>query len=99
MSSHAPRNNGAIIIGDLIGKLGVLRIECAESGRAGQYPLAHLIARYGRAEKLFTWTDEMTAWSGLVHVRFGTPNGLQLNVAPGPKSANCGHRRVTHPQT
>jgi hypothetical protein len=28
----------AIIFGDLIGNLGVLRIECAESGWAGQYP-------------------------------------------------------------
>ena len=30
-------------------------------GRSGQYTLARLIARYGRDEKLFTWTDEITA--------------------------------------
>jgi len=30
-----PRD-GAIIFGDLIGKLGVLRIECAKCGRSGQ---------------------------------------------------------------
>ncbi len=55
-----PRD-GAIIFGDLVGKLGVLRIECVKCGRAGQYPLAHLVARYGRDEKLFTWRDEITA--------------------------------------
>jgi hypothetical protein len=51
----------AIIFGDLIGKLGVLRIECAKCGRAGRYRLAQLIARHGRNEKLFTWLDEITA--------------------------------------
>ena len=55
-----PRD-GAIIFSDLIGKLDVLRVECANCGRTGQYPLANLIARYGRAEKLFTWTGELTA--------------------------------------
>jgi hypothetical protein len=37
-----PRD-GAIIFGDLIGKLDVLRIECPKCGRAGQYRLADLI--------------------------------------------------------
>jgi hypothetical protein len=55
-----PRD-GAIIFSDLIGKLGVLRIECAKCGRVGQYKLARLIARYGRDEKLFAWTNEITA--------------------------------------
>jgi len=55
-----PRD-GAIIFGDLIGKLGVLRVECGKCGRAGSYMLVRLIARYGRDEKLFTWTDELTA--------------------------------------
>jgi hypothetical protein len=39
----------------------MLRIACAKCGRSGQYPLAHLIAKYGRDEKLFAWTDEITA--------------------------------------
>ena len=47
--------------GDLIGKLGVLRIECAKCGRSGKYRLARLIAKYGRDEKLFSWTDKLTA--------------------------------------
>ncbi len=39
----------------------MLRIECAKCGRTGKYRLAVLIAKYGRDEKLFTWTDELTA--------------------------------------
>jgi hypothetical protein len=43
-----PRD-GAIIFGDLIGKLDVLRVECAKCGRAGQYelgvPIAKLLAQ------------------------------------------------------
>ena len=33
-----PRD-GAIIFGDLIGKLGTLYVACAKCGRAGRYPL------------------------------------------------------------
>ncbi len=55
-----PRD-GAIIFGDLIGKLDVPRIECAKCGRPGQYRLADLITRYGRDEKLFAFTSEITA--------------------------------------
>jgi hypothetical protein len=60
MRERMPRD-GAIIFGDLTGKLGVLRIECAKCGRAGRYHLDHLVEKYGRNEKLFTWTDELTA--------------------------------------
>ena len=38
---------GAIIFRDLVGKLGVLRIECAVRA-IGSSKLAPLIARYGR---------------------------------------------------
>jgi hypothetical protein len=55
-----PRD-GAIILGDLIGKLDVLRIDCAKCGRSGRYRLADLITRYGRDAKLFTFTAEITA--------------------------------------
>ena len=53
--------NNAITFGDLVGKLGAVRIECAKCGRSGQYRLALLIAKYGRGKKLFTWIDELTA--------------------------------------
>ena len=52
---------GAIIFGDLIGTLDLLRIECSKCGRSGRYRLADLIARYGRDEKLFASTDDVTA--------------------------------------
>jgi hypothetical protein len=55
-----PRD-GAIIFGDLIGKLDVLRVECAKCGRNGRYRLADLITRYGRDEKLFAFTADVTA--------------------------------------
>jgi hypothetical protein len=37
-----PRD-GAIIFGDLIGKLDVLRVTCDKCARAGRYPLQRLI--------------------------------------------------------
>lgn len=55
-----PRD-GAIIFRDLIGKLDVLRVECAKCGRSGRHRLAVLIAKYGRDAKLFDWSDELTA--------------------------------------
>ena len=55
-----PRD-GAIIFGDLIGKLDMLRVECAKCGRSGRYRLADLITRYGRDAKLFAFTDDVTA--------------------------------------
>jgi hypothetical protein len=55
-----PRD-GAIIFSDLIGKLDMLRIERRKCGRSGRYRLADLITRYGRDEKLFAFTSEITA--------------------------------------
>ncbi len=46
---------GAIIFGDLIGKLEMLRVECPKCGRSGRYRLADLIMRYGRNEKPELW--------------------------------------------
>jgi hypothetical protein len=55
-----PRD-GAIIFRDLVGKLGVLNVECDKCGRRGRYMLARLIARYGLDAKLFERSDEITA--------------------------------------
>jgi len=55
-----PRD-GAIIFRDLVGELGVLRIEGPKCGRPGSYRLARLIAKYGIDAKLFDWMDEITA--------------------------------------
>jgi hypothetical protein len=54
-------DHGAIIFGDLIGKLDMLRIECRKCGRSGRYRLADLIMRYGWDEKLFAFTADVTA--------------------------------------
>jgi hypothetical protein len=53
--------DGAIIFGDLIDKLDVLRIECPKCGRSGRYRIADLLMRYGRDEKLVAFTDDVTA--------------------------------------
>jgi hypothetical protein len=55
-----PRD-GTIMFSDLIGKLDLLRIECPKCGRSGRYRLADLITRYGRDEKLFAFTNDVTA--------------------------------------
>ena len=53
--------DGAIIFGDLIGKLDVLRVECPKCARSGRYRIADLLMRYGRDEKLVAFTDDVTA--------------------------------------
>jgi hypothetical protein len=49
-----PRDR-AIIFGDLIGKLDMLRVDCPKCGRSGRYRLADLIMRYGRDAKIFAF--------------------------------------------
>jgi hypothetical protein len=51
---------GAIIFADLIGKLDLLRIECPKCGRSGRHRLADLLMRYGRSEKVFAFTEDVT---------------------------------------
>ena len=48
-----PRD-GAIVFGDLIGKLDMLRVSCEKCGRDGRYGLAKLIYKRGRDGKLPT---------------------------------------------
>ena len=55
-----PRD-GAIILGDLIGKLDVPRVACDKCGRAGCYRLNHLIENRVRDAKLVDWLDEIAA--------------------------------------
>jgi hypothetical protein len=54
-----PRD-GAIIFGDLIGRLDVLRVACDKCGRAGHYPLARLIKARSRDGKVIDWLDDLT---------------------------------------
>lgn len=55
-----PRD-GAIIFGDLIGKLDALRVSCDKCGRSGHYSLQRLIKARGRDAKVINWLDELTA--------------------------------------
>lgn len=55
-----PRD-GAIVLGDLIGKLDVLRVSCDKCERDGSYGLARLINQRGRDAKVIDWLDELTA--------------------------------------
>jgi hypothetical protein len=52
--------DGAIIFGDLLGKLDMLRIKCPKCGRSGRYRL-DLLMRYGRNEKVFAFTEDVAA--------------------------------------
>jgi hypothetical protein len=53
--------DGAIIFGDLVGKLDVLAVACDQCKRAGRYPLQRLIDDRGRNGKVVDWLDELTA--------------------------------------
>jgi hypothetical protein len=55
-----PRD-GAIVFGDLIGKLDMLRVSCEKCGRDGCYGLAKLIDKRGRDGKIVDWLDQITA--------------------------------------
>jgi hypothetical protein len=52
VTRFAMPRDGAIIFGDLIGKLDVLRVACAKCGRDGCYGLARLINQRGRDAQL-----------------------------------------------
>ncbi len=54
-----PRD-GAIIFGDLIGKLDVLNVACEKCERAGRYRLDRLIQDRGRDAKILDWLGEIT---------------------------------------
>ena len=53
--------NGAITFGDLVGKLDVLHVTCTKCGRAGRYPVAALVARYGADAGLPDWKANITS--------------------------------------
>jgi hypothetical protein len=55
-----PRDD-AIIFGDLIGKLDMLRVAYDKCGRDGCYGLAKLIDKRGHDGKIVDWLDAITA--------------------------------------
>ena len=55
-----PRD-GAIIVGDLVGKLDVLEVACDKCGRKGRYAVARLIEQRGRDAKVVDFLADITA--------------------------------------
>jgi hypothetical protein len=51
--------DGAIIFGDLIGKLDVLRVSCTKCERNGSYRLNRLIEDCRQDVKVVDWLDEI----------------------------------------
>jgi hypothetical protein len=82
---------GAIIFRDLVGKLDVLSIECEKCCRRGRYHLDKLIARDGVDEKLFAWSDEITADCPRKQAK-----NLNDICAVRPRSVEGGVREATH---
>jgi hypothetical protein len=55
------RRSGAVALGDLAGRLEVLRVTCWKCERVGIYSVAALIERYGPDTGLPDWKDAITA--------------------------------------
>ena len=55
-----PRD-GAIVFGDLVGKLDLRHVVCDKCGRKGRYAIARLIGRRGRDAKVLDLLAEITA--------------------------------------
>ena len=53
--------DGAIIFGDLIGKLDALEVACDKCARKGRYAVARLIEQRGRDAKVLDLLAEITA--------------------------------------
>jgi hypothetical protein len=54
--SLMPRD-GAIIFGDLVGKLRILRLDCPKCGHWGQYLVDRLVTQYGPDTELLEWME------------------------------------------
>jgi hypothetical protein len=52
---------GSLTPADLIGKLDVLRVECAKCGRSGRYRVDRLMQQLGRDAKLTDWLSHLAA--------------------------------------
>jgi hypothetical protein len=56
-----PRRSGAVTFGDLVGRLDLLRVNCAKCDHKGQYRVTALVERYGPEMGLPDWKDQLTA--------------------------------------
>jgi hypothetical protein len=77
-----PRDS-SITARDLIGKLDLLRVECAKCDRRGQYWVDHLYVRLGPDARLTTWLHRITAdcpwkrWGGFAECGVTCPDLLK----------------------
>lgn len=46
---------------DLIGKLGMLRVECGKCGFTGSYSVCYLARQCRRKQTILDWKDQLTA--------------------------------------
>ena len=53
--------NTALSFADLLGKVGMLRVECRKCGRAGSYSVCFLVQQCGRNQTILDWKDQLTA--------------------------------------
>ncbi len=53
--------HSAITLGDLVGKLRMLRVDCIKCGRAGSYSVRFLVQQCGREHTILDWKDQLTA--------------------------------------
>jgi hypothetical protein len=49
--------DGEIVLGELVGKLRILRLDCPKCGKWGQYLVDRLLIRYGSDTKLLDWME------------------------------------------
>lgn len=54
-------NRGGVTLGDLVGTLEVLRVECGACGRSGQYRVLRLIKEFGEGLTLPEFRARVTA--------------------------------------
>ena len=48
-----------LVLGDIEGKLNVLRVECGRCGRKGRYNVRGLIEKYGREGHMMKWKEQL----------------------------------------
>jgi hypothetical protein len=54
-------DRGPVTFGDLINKLGTLRVTCDQCGRNGRYSVRRLAAQYGRDGRVTDWLSAITS--------------------------------------
>jgi hypothetical protein len=53
--------DSALTLGDLLGKIGMLRVECGKCRRAGSYSVCFLVQQCGRKQTILDWKEQLTA--------------------------------------